>query len=147
MWKWAGYLCAVALLAYHSGIDLRRQHIPRRSLAAGVVLSFSWALAGAVWGTQSWLAFGIGLLPGAFILLLSKATREQIGRGDAWELIHMGNWMGWSDCLSALGIALLGIFLVSILLLILGRAGRNTRVPFVPFLCAGAVVRLLCLWT
>lgn len=146
MWEWLGYLCAAALLAYHSAIDCKKQCIPKRSLAAGVILSICWALAGVVSGSQSWLAFGVGMMPGAITLLLSRATREQIGRGDAWELMQMGNWLGWSDCLGALGIALLGIFLVSIVLLIFGKARRNTRIPFVPFLCAGTVIRLACLW-
>lgn len=145
MWEWAGYLCAALLLAYHSVMDLKDRHIPKRSLAAGVVLSASWAVAGAIWGTQSWLALGIGLAPGAFFLLLARVTGDQIGRGDAWEVMYMGNWLGWANCLSALGIALLGIFLVSVLLLGLGKARRNTRIPFVPFLCAGTVIRLLCL--
>lgn len=145
MWEWAGYLCAVILLAYHSVTDLRDRHIPKRSLAAGVVLSSGWAIAGAIWGTQSWPALGIGLAPGAFFLLLARITGDQIGRGDAWEVMYMGNLLGWVNCLSALGIALLGIFLVSILLLSLGKARRNTRIPFVPFLCAGTILRLLCL--
>lgn len=146
MREWTGYLCAVALLAYQSTVDCRKRCIPKRSLAAGVILSVCWALAGVVTGAQSWLAFGAGMMPGAIMLLLSRATREQIGRGDAWILIHMGNWLGWSNCLGALGIALLGIFLVSILLLVLGKAMRNTRIPFVPFLCMGTVVRLAYLW-
>lgn len=145
MWEWAGYMCAVLLLAYHSVMDIRDRHIPKRSLTAGVILSFSWALAGVIWGPGSWPALGIGLVPGAFILLLVRVTGDQIGRGDAWEVMYMGNWLGWANCLSALGIALFGIFLVSILLLSLGKARRNTRIPFVPFLCAGTVIRLLCL--
>ena len=144
MWEWAGYLCAAALLAYHSVFDLKRKYIPGKSLAAGVVLSCCWTLGRVMLGSQSWLASGIGLIPGVVFLLLARASREQIGKGDAWELIYMGNWLGWSHCLTALGIALFGIFLVSVLLLILGRAGRNTRIPFVPFLFAGAVIRLLC---
>ena len=144
MWEWVGYLCAVLLLAYHSAIDLRQQCIPGRSLAVGVILSCCWTLGRVLLGSQSWLESCIGLIPGAVILLLSGISREQIGRGDAWELVHMGNWLGWFHCLAALGIALFGIFLVSVFLLILGRAKRNTRLPFVPFLCAGAVIRILC---
>lgn len=144
MWEWVGYLCAALLLAYHSVVDLRHQYVPGKSLAAGVVLSCCWTLGRVMLGTQSWLEACIGLVPGALILLLAGASREQIGRGDAWELVHMGNWLGWAHCLAALGIALSGIFLVSVLLLIMGRAKGNTRIPFVPFLCAGVVVRMLC---
>jgi len=86
---------------------------------------------------------GLALLPGTAALVLAKITREQIGMGDGWELILMGNWLGLSDCLLALGIALLGIFLISVVLLLLGRAGRNTRIAFVPFLWVGTVAALL----
>lgn len=144
MWEWAGYLCTAALLAYHSVFDLKGQYIPGKSLAAGVVLSCCWTLARVLLESQSWLASGLGLIPGVFFLLLTRAGREQIGKGDAWELIYMGNWLGWSLCVTALGIALSGIFLVSILLLILGKASRSTRIPFVPFLFGGVVIRLLC---
>lgn len=146
MWKWMGYLCAAVLLAYHSVFDIKRQCIPGRSLALGVALSCCCALGRGLQGTVSWAELVIALLPGTAVLALAKITREQIGRGDGWELILMGNWMGLADCLLALGIALLGIFLVSVVLLLLGRAGRNTRIAFVPFLWAGAVAVLLRLW-
>lgn len=145
MWERVGYLCAALLLAYHSATDLRKQCIPGKSLAMGVLLSCCWPLGRVILGTQSWPEACIGLMPGAVVLILAGITREQIGKGDAWELIHMGNWMGWFSCLAALGIALSGIFLVSAFLLVLGRARKSTRIPFVPFLCVGAVVRMLCL--
>ncbi len=144
MWEWAGYICAAALLAYHSVFDLRWQFIPGKSLAAGVILSSCWTLGRVMLGAQSWLGTFISLMPGIVVLLLARVGREQVGRGDAWELIHMGNWLGWSHCLTAFGIALSGAFVVSVLLLVLGRAKRNTRIPFVPFLCAGVVIRLIC---
>lgn len=143
MWEWTGYLCAVALLAYHSVFDMKKQCIPGRSLALGAALSCCWALGRGLQGAVPWAELGIALLPGAATLALAKITREQIGRGDGWELILMGNWMGLRNCLLALGIALLGIFLVSAVLLLLGRAGRSTRIAFVPFLWAGAVAALL----
>ncbi|MDE7224073.1 MAG: prepilin peptidase [Acetatifactor sp.] len=143
MWEWAGYLCAALLLAYHSMTDLRQQYIPGKSLTIGVLLSCCWPLGRVILGTQSWPEACIGLIPGAVVLILAGIGREQIGKGDAWELIHMGNWLGWFSCLAALGIALLGVFLLSVFLLVLGRAQKSTRIPFVPFLCAGVVIRML----
>lgn len=146
MWERMGYLCAAALLAYHSVFDIRKKYIPRRSLALGVAVSCCCALGRGLCGAASWPELGLSLLPGAAALALSKITGEQIGLGDGWELVLMGNWMGLSGCLLALGIALLGIFLFSAVLLLLGRAGRRTRVAFVPFLCVGAVVSALHFW-
>lgn len=110
MWEWMGYLCAAALLAYHSVFDIKKQYIPGRSLVVGVALSCCWALARGFGGAALWAELGAALLPGAVTLALAQITREQIGRGDGWELILMGNWIGLKDCLLALGVALLGVF-------------------------------------
>lgn len=143
MWRYMRYLCVILLLSWHSVSDIRNQCIPGRSLALGVIFSCLGACAGGLHGEASWVELGLALLPGTAALVLAKITREQIGMGDGWELILMGNWLGLSDCLLALGIALLGIFLISVVLLLLGRAGRNTRIAFVPFLWVGTVAALL----
>ncbi|MFG6356744.1 MAG: hypothetical protein K1W26_07985 [Acetatifactor sp.] len=143
IWRWTGYLCVLLLLAWHGVSDIREQHIPGRSLALGVALSCFGACWRGLQGETAWIELGMALLPGMAALVLARITGEQIGRGDAWELLFMGNCLGLADCLLALGIALVGIFLVSVVLLLLGRAGRNTRIAFVPFLWAGAAAALL----
>lgn len=140
MWEWMEYLSAAALLAYHSVSDIKRQCIPARSLGAGVLISVCWAVGKALLGNQPWMAVVLGLIPGIAVLLLAKATREQVGCGDGWELVTMGGLLGWEDCLLGLGIAMFGIFAVSVILLAFRRAGGNTRIPFVPFLCVGTVI-------
>ena len=143
MWKWMGYLCVAVLLAWHSIFDIRDQCIPGRSLVFGVTLSCLGAIGRGLQGAASWGELGIALLPGIAALVLAKITREQIGKGDGWELILMGNWLGPADCMLALSIALLGVFSISVVLLLLGRAGRNTRIAFVPFLLVGTAATLL----
>ena len=147
MWEQVGCLCTAVLLTYHSIFDIKKQCIPGRSLAVGVVASCGWALGRGLLGMQSWTVLGAGLLPGVAALVLARVTREQVGRGDGWELVLMGNCMGLADCLFALEIALLGIFLVSAALLLLGKVRKSTRIAFVPFLWAGVVMVLLRLWT
>jgi len=112
----------------------------------GVLISCGWVIGKGLLGTHSWAILGAGLLPGIAALLLARATREQVGRGDGWELIIMGNAMGLANCLLALGTALLGIFLVSAALLMLGKVRRSSRIAFVPFLGMGAVLVLLRFW-
>lgn len=146
MFEWVGYLCAVVILGYHSLHDIRRKSIPVRSLALGVAASGCWALGKGLLELQPWAVLGAGLLPGIAALILARATGKQLGWGDGWELILMGNWMGLADCLLALGIALMGIFLVSAVLLLMGKANRNTCIAFVPFLWTGTVVSCLRIW-
>lgn len=143
MWERIGYLCTAVLLACHSVADIRKQCIPGRSLAAGVLISCGWTMGKSLLGIQSWMELGAGMAPGLVVLLLARVTREQVGRGDGWELMVMGNSMGLEDCLLALGIALAGIFLFSAVLLSLGKAEKSTRIAFVPFLETGVVLLLL----
>ena len=124
MWDWAGALCAAVLLGYHGLFDIKRKNIPVKSLFLGVAVSCCWVLGKGLLGQQSWAVLGAGLLPGIVALLLARVTRE----------------------LLALGVALAGIFLVSAVLLLIGRANRNTRIAFVPFLWTGTAVVLLQIW-
>lgn len=140
MWEQKGYLFAVLLLAYHSVFDVRAGRIPGRSLAAGAIVSGFWAMGEVLLTDQLWTAFILGLIPGTAVLLLAKATRGQVGCGDGWEIMIMGNLLGWVDCLLGLGIALLGIFLISAVLLLLRKVKGNSRIPFVPFLCMGTMI-------
>lgn len=139
MREWMGYLFAVALFAYHSVADIRTQRIPAGSLGIGVVISVCWAMGKVLLGERTQAAVILGLLPGIAVLLLAKATREQVGSGDGWELVIMGSLLGWTDCLLGLGIALLGAFAASVILLACRKARGSTRIPFVPFLCMGTV--------
>lgn len=140
MWEWMGNLFVAALLACHSVSDIRTQHIPVRSLWVGVAISVCWAMGRVLLGNQPQTAFILGLIPGITVLLLARATREQVGCGDGWELVIMGSLLGWEDCLLGLGIALAGVFAVSVILLVFRRVRGSARIPFVPFLCMGTVI-------
>jgi leader peptidase (prepilin peptidase)/N-methyltransferase len=93
------------------------------------------AILGATAGYLSlWLVFH------AFRLLTGK---EGMGRGDFKLLALFGAWMGWQALpqivlLSALPGALFGITL-----LLTGRAGRGTPIPFGPFLAIAGWINLL----
>jgi leader peptidase (prepilin peptidase) / N-methyltransferase len=76
----------------------------------------------------------------AFRLLTGK---EGLGRGDFKLLALFGAWMGWQTLpqivlLSALPGALFGIALIAT-----GRTGRETPIPFGPFLAISGWVNLL----
>jgi len=82
-------------------------------------------------------------LPGAAMLALSFAARGQIGRGDGFALLVLG------FLLPARRIVLIltGAFYLSgfaaALLLVMKKASRGTRLPFLPFLAAAAAGVLL----
>jgi leader peptidase (prepilin peptidase)/N-methyltransferase len=93
------------------------------------------AILGAVAGFMSlWLVFhGYRLLTG----------KEGMGQGDFKLLALFGAWMGWQTLpqivlLSALPGAVFGIALIA-----MGRTGRETPIPFGPFLAISGWINLL----
>lgn len=86
----------------------------------------------------------IGMLPGISLLLLGRASRQQIGYGDGFAVMVIGLLLPGKE---AMAVLLVGLFLCacsSIVILCIGRAGKQSVLPFVPFLAAGFII---CLFT
>lgn len=93
-------------------------------------------------GSFPWMRLW-GILPGICVLILSVVLRGSIGKGDGYLLCISGIALGLEQ-----NVALLfyGLFLAgstAMALLILRKAKRNTKLPFVPFLFAGYILALL----
>ncbi len=129
-----------------AGIDVDTQLLPDSItlplLWLGLLLSLvpvfadsSDAILGAVAGFLSlWLVFQ------AYRLLTGK---EGMGHGDFKLLALFGAWMGWQTLpqivlLSALPGAVFGIALIAT-----GRSGRETPIPFGPFLAVSGWINLV----
>jgi leader peptidase (prepilin peptidase) / N-methyltransferase len=137
--------CAVPL----SWIDLRLQRLPDALTygAAGGVLAL---LTAAAWTGGDWhsllRAAVAGLLLSAGFLALAVASPAGVGLGDAKLAASVGLVLGWAGWLVLAG----GIFAAFALaagyglaLLAGRRATLGSRLPFGPFLLAGAVGLLL----
>ncbi len=88
----------------------------------------------------SLLEWGLSLLPGIILIGLGWLSKWQIGIGDGIIILIMGLWLGIRETVAVL---LMGMFLCSIVcggLLLLRKAGRKTKVPFVPFLWAAYLI-------
>jgi leader peptidase (prepilin peptidase)/N-methyltransferase len=82
----------------------------------------------------------------AVMAALYKISRGGLGDGDVRLSPLLGLYLGWSNP----GLALVGLFygfiigsVVGVGLMIAGRAGRRTALPFGPFLAAGALIAVL----
>ena len=75
-----------------------------------------------------------GVLPGGIGLFLAYVTREQIGYGDGWVIAFIGWLLGIKAVLIYVFLALTAVTAFSIGLLVLQKAKRKTRIPFIPFL-------------
>lgn len=97
-----------------------------------------WSIWGIVWMLfregSSLLSVISGMAIGFLVLMLAKVTREAIGYGDGILLTVTGIYLGgWEN----MELFLCGCFLaacLSIVLLVVKKAGRKDSMPFVPFL-------------
>ncbi len=129
------WFCAVsALLISIAVYDIRQHQIPDRLLLLLALSGLSVPglfsvshLAGALCVSLPLLIFGV-LVPGSF------------GGGDV-KLLAAGGWIlgvRLAGRAFACGMFLAGVF--CLILLLTGRAKRNTIIPLAPFLCAGIEV-------
>jgi leader peptidase (prepilin peptidase)/N-methyltransferase len=101
----------------------------------GVFVDSHDAIIGAVAGYLSlWAVFH------AFRLLTGK---EGMGRGDFKLLALFGAWMGWQALPQILLLSTLPGALFGIALILTGRTGRETPIPFGPFLAIAGWINLL----
>ena len=143
---WTAALLApfLALLVAISVIDFRTKKIPNRlvyptylvAAAALVVADLTGSELDAIRAGIGFLAYGIGLLAIALI------SPRGMGMGDVKLAALIGLVLGalglrYVAVAAAVGVAIGG---VASLIALLAGAGRKTRIPFGPFLAAGAAV-------
>lgn len=118
--------------------DIRTQKIPRWYLriwlAAGCVGEAIFLIMGRLWWQQCLLS----LVPGAFLILLAILTREKIGLGDGICFLIIGLMEGAFACAMIMILSFLFSSVYGGYLFLCKRAGRNKRLPFLPFI-TGAV--------
>ncbi|MDE7208194.1 MAG: A24 family peptidase [Lachnospiraceae bacterium] len=132
----------IGVLLFAAGVmDLKSKTISRRLILALAVASLAGALINVFVGKEFgvWEVVG-GVLIGVCAIGLSMISREQIGRGDGLVIAAIGLMLGFRRCLFAVCMASIIMTLVSVIILILRKGNRNTRLPFIPALFAGYVM-------
>lgn len=140
----------ITLLGLNAARDLSRREILLIPTAAAAAAGVLWNVPGGHLSAASVL---IGMLPGGFLLILSRLSGGQIGFGDGILILACGCWLGFPKILS---VVCAGFFLASAGAVVLlavrrirqpekGRAGGKQRergasksisVPFAPYLFA-----------
>lgn len=82
---------------------------------------------------------------GGMFMGLSILTRGKVGMGDGWILLALGTMLTLGELWIALGLGMLFTAVPAMVMLIILKKGRNTELPFVPFLLAGYIGGV-CLW-
>ena len=117
--------------------DIKKREIPLILVALGILAALGTDLWQIGRGTLSIADAGFALLPGVFFLMISFCTREKVGYGDGLLLIMTGLCTGLAQCFLGLCIGLILSSIVVLLLLVLRKAGKNSEIPFAPFLAIG----------
>ncbi|WP_026507982.1 hypothetical protein [Butyrivibrio sp. MC2013] len=117
-------------------IDIKKRSVTGLYLGMGAAIAAVSALVRIAAGLPLPMVF-FELLPGLAILFVAFVTGQKIGYGDGWMILFCGPVFGLMNVAlgSCAGFFLAGAF--SAVLLLLRKAGRNTRLPFLPFLAAG----------
>lgn len=121
--------------------DGKKKSIPLWYLLLGCAGSVLLQLMSALRGRADPEELFLSLLPGVFLILLAFLTREKIGYGDGIFLLILGAMV--SDGGTMLLLLFLSLVLTAgyaAVLLARKKAGRNTKIPYLPFVLAAAVV-------
>ena len=82
----------------------------------------------------------IGIAEGLLLILISVLTKGQIGMGDGILLAACGLMLGGRDNLIMFFFACLSSAVVSALIMIIKKADKKTKIPFVPFMIPGFLI-------
>lgn len=141
LWALGVQLLILGLLVVLTATDLEQRRLPHLVLDPLIVVAALYApfnpaveMPSALLGAAAGVAFmgGLGLL-----------VRGGVAFGDLLLVAPLGLLLGWPGIFVAMLAAGVLSSLVSIGLLVTGRAGLKSYIPFVPFLVAGAVITVL----
>ena len=139
MSRWAVLLFWLAVWTVQ---DIRKREISVWQIAAAAVMALLWRqMDGDLIG---WDTAGVMVL-GSLGLGLGFVSKGRFGTGDGAVILCMGLYLGTYISLSALVLALLLTVPAALYLLVCRGGSRDTAIPFVPFLLAGAGMVLLCI--
>lgn len=132
-----GFCTVLVLLAAE---DLRTRLLPNRLTLPSIAAAT--ALAGA-WPGHSWQASLLGGAAGFLLMLAAFVLLPGFGAGDVKLCALVGLIVGWPLVLTALTLGVFCNGLGAIVLLVSGRAGRRSVMPYGPGLILGALLVLL----
>ncbi len=145
-----GHWITLAVLALNSIHDIKQREIILSSVIPygifGIVFRI-WFAASGIEGNDIGIAgmmlggipgIVFGWIPGIFLILLSVASKGNIGIGDGIMICAIGCWY---EFMETVGILFLGLLLTIPCSLILWKCGcTNKELPFLPFLCGGWIL-------
>jgi leader peptidase (prepilin peptidase)/N-methyltransferase len=141
------YFLFIAVLLVITFIDIDHQIIPDILSVTGIPLFF---LLGFLVPFITWKDALIGILAGGGLLYAVAfgyqllTGRDGMGGGDIKLLAMIGAMIGWQGILFTVFISSLSGTVIGLLLALPAGRSMKSRLPFGPFLAAGAIAYLFC---
>lgn len=149
LWVAPALCVAVATLVAASVIDLGHLRIPPAVLYVGAAVGLPLLVVASA-GTGQWVAMLRAVVSAAVafsaFFAVFLAVPKGMGFGDVRLAGFCGLFLGWLGYrVAAVGIVLAFVLggVVAIGLVLTGRAGRKTKLPFGPFLALGSIAAML----
>lgn len=141
-----GSIGTMGLLLGCSIYDIRWKKIPVLILSIGGIWAFIEILINIV--KQGFLKTCmlslIAIIPGVGLMVLAHLTEKKVGLGDGILLMLIGILEGIGKVLLIFCVGLFLQSLFAVVLVMIGKADKQTRIPFVPFLLAARII--LFIW-
>ena len=140
------HICAIRLLAVGvflltEGIkDWRKKEI---DLIFPALISVLAILFVFVFKDIGWIEILLGFVQGLVLIGVSFLTDGGIGEGDGIVFCVTGVMLGWKMNLMIIFISSFICALTSIILMILKKADKKTKIPFIPFTVPAYLVTVL----
>jgi leader peptidase (prepilin peptidase)/N-methyltransferase len=141
------YFLFIAVLLVITFIDIDHQIIPDILSVSGIPLFF---LLGFLIPFITWKDALIGILAGGGLLYAVAfgyqllTGRDGMGGGDIKLLAMIGAMIGWQGILFTVFVSSLSGTVIGLLLALPAGRSMKSRLPFGPFLAAGAIAYLFC---
>src|SRR5665648_19164 len=154
----AAFLFLTYLLIAVFFIDLNHQIIPNElvivALIGGAILFvYNLFLPFQIYADHSWWNPLLGLVSGSgflfAVLLIGLAVYkgdEVMGMGDVKLFAPIGLFLGWRMTLLALFLSVILGGMLSLLLIVQGKANRKSMIPFGPFIVTGVFITVMWGW-
>ncbi|MBO5144724.1 MAG: prepilin peptidase [Lachnospiraceae bacterium] len=132
------FIVVIGILIFVAGItDIRKKQINRGFLLVLMLVCF----AAIPFKEDSGIFDAVGgFLIGLCAIGISMMSREQIGRGDGLVIAAIGLVLGVRRCMTAIFAASFIMCMIAIVVLLLKRGNRHTRLPFLPAVFVGYVL-------
>jgi len=114
-------------------MDGWKRKVPVMLLLAGGVIFVGIAINRCVKGEMLWTESVWGMIPGMVLLVLAGITRKA-GSADGVVLMQMGVYMGVKTIFPMFCFSLLLLSGTCMVLLLLRKVNKNTRMPYLSFL-------------